>query len=158
MVHSDFDWLSHLESTALSTVSGVKIFSLAVSWRKKRIIFFHINYYVTRGSIILICEDVGYTLSFWPWQTSEDLRVTLAAARQPPWSPVHWLQMRPPDPQPAPTLTDRDGHYNLTVSLRCHTCMRVWRRDLVWLEVDISQMKDRGQHPVDAGLLLWSEA
>lgn len=28
----------------------------------------------------------------------------------------------------------------------------------MWLEVDVSQMKDRGQHPVDAGLLLWSEA
>lgn len=40
MVHSDFDWLSHLESTALSTVSGVKIFSPTVSWRKKRITFF----------------------------------------------------------------------------------------------------------------------
>lgn len=40
MVHSDFDWLSHLESTALSTVSGVKIFSLTVSWRKKGISFF----------------------------------------------------------------------------------------------------------------------
>lgn len=39
MVHSDFVSLSHLESTALSTVSGVKIFSLTVSWRKKLIRF-----------------------------------------------------------------------------------------------------------------------
>lgn len=38
-VRSDFDSLSHLESTALSTVSGVKIFSLTVSWRKKLIRF-----------------------------------------------------------------------------------------------------------------------
>lgn len=36
-LHSDFDSLSYLESTALSTVSGVKIFSLTVSWRKKLI-------------------------------------------------------------------------------------------------------------------------
>lgn len=39
MVNTDFDSLSHLESTALSTVSGVKIFSLTVSWRKKNIFF-----------------------------------------------------------------------------------------------------------------------
>lgn len=64
MVHSDFDSLSHLESTALSTVSGVKIFSLTVSWRKKTHQSFNINYYITQVSIILICEGVCYTLSF----------------------------------------------------------------------------------------------
>lgn len=36
-------------------------------------------------------------------------------------------------------------------------CVRVCVCDLVRLEVDIPQMKDRGQQSVDAVLLLWSE-
>lgn len=64
VVHSDFDLLSHLESTALSTVRGVKIFSLTVSWRKKTEVFSHqVLCYVSFNHFDM-CKGLWYTLLF----------------------------------------------------------------------------------------------
>lgn len=102
-------YLTHLASTALSTVSGVKIFSLTVSWGGKHIchlttikaLYFFLIYYpcmcAREGSSM---QRVLHSLSFWRWQTSAVLQVRLAAAPLPPWFPVRSPLMQPLDPQP----------------------------------------------------------
>lgn len=110
-------------------------------------------------------KSLLYSLLFWRWQTSEVLLVRLAAIQPPPWSLVCSQPMQLPDLQPVSMSTEAkyictlfSFSYETKCMFKASMCSgRVWEKDLMWLEVDIAQMKDRGQHSVDALLLLWSK-